>query len=171
MALEYIVVKEDGIFFKDKSTKHYLGEKVVFPDDALNLFKQIQQKNSNILELHVLSSETPGNRAEKGNPSEKTGIYSWCRIKLANEEVGPWVCCDKYKTLKACSRQSVFYCVFNVLHNKQLQNSLLGTALSQSEYVATVVASQVKGTKFPEKGIKTINIPDAGYSIVIVKDR
>ncbi len=166
---DYITINKDGMFIEGKPTTHYLGEKMLFQPDALDLFKQIQQLNNGIQELQVLSSETMGERAEIGNPSEIKGKYSWCRIKLTDGTVGKWVCCDKYRTLKSCSRKSVYFCALNVLHDKKLQYSLFRTTLSKPK-IEDIAAQKIRNVDFSKiSNMKTIQIN--GFDIVILKQK
>lgn len=78
----YLTITKNGMRLGNKNVTKYQGKEINCKTTIEMFFEDIQRRKSqNISEVHVLSSETPGEYAKPGDPSGKTGPYVWCRIK------------------------------------------------------------------------------------------
>ena len=98
---EYVTLKyndnyEIDVFVGGKPATHYLGYKIYNIRYVKLVFGWIKNKNSFISEFHIMMSETSGEYAKTGNPSEKHGGYVWCRVKFYNGQTSLWVYNGKF---------------------------------------------------------------------------
>ena len=56
----YMAINERGIFVGGKPALFYRGQKIFGACYAMWVFADMQQKNKDVVEWHVMSSETPG---------------------------------------------------------------------------------------------------------------
>lgn len=130
---EYVTINAKGIFVGGKRAKKYRGQGMYFAQDAVNFFKDFQNQNKNVAELHILSSETSGTSLKSGNPSRKHGKYPWCRVKFDNGNVGPWVPDSSYEYSSAsnCAYYCVRYGALNVCQNVDFRSAVLEKSQTQ----------------------------------------
>ncbi len=116
---EYITVNADEIFVGGKPATHYLGYEIISPEYIKKTFKEIQNKFSNLQEIHILSSSTDGYvapirkeriatggyAASELRPSLQHGNAAWCRIKLNDGTEGIWTYECYYGTFSDCAER------------------------------------------------------------------
>ena len=122
---EYITINKDGIFVGGKPATHYHGRKIAFVDGVNDDFAEMQKNYPQIAEFHVGAFEKLGIFRCQGKPSEKFGPNSWCRVKLQDGRVGPWVFSNTYSSDSACARNCAFYCGHHVVNYFVMRSSLL----------------------------------------------
>ena len=117
---EYITIHANGIFVGGKPSTHYRGEKIKFSDFAISIFGSIQREiNPNVQELHVLSSETRGHRAQTGKPSAKAGENAWYRVKFNNGTISDWVYLSSQGSGPSCARICAYICADDARYGHQ----------------------------------------------------
>ena len=159
---EYVTINAKGIFVGGKRAKKYRGQGMYFAQDAVNFFKDFQNQNKNVAELHILSSETSGTSLKSGKPSRKHGKYPWCRVKFDNGSVGPWVPDSSYEYSSAsnCAYYCVRYGALNVCQNVDFRSAVLEKSQTQEmKKLKKVDLSVFEG--------KTLELN--GYEIVVRK--
>ena len=107
---EYITINKYGIFVGGKSATTYHGENIGFIHDIKEHFAAIQKRNPVVQELHAGAFEVNGEYAKPGTPSGKPGLYAWCRAKLFDGRLGPWVFCGTFGTADICAHYCADYC-------------------------------------------------------------
>ena len=86
---DYVTISRDGIFVGGKPATVYHGQTIAKPEQIMQVFKMPGLED--IIEFHVLQSDTAGQVFHAGNPeSSATGHYIWIR---ANTKYGmsPWI--------------------------------------------------------------------------------
>ena len=91
---EYITINKNGVFVGGKSTSLYRGKEIYFLNVVKILFAEIQKQNPKVQELHIGKFKSGGDFAVPGNPSCGVENNTWCRVKLINGDLGPWVFFD-----------------------------------------------------------------------------
>ena len=131
----YITVKrslygEIGIFIGNKPAIMYHGEKIEFINDIKLFFDEIQESNSEVIELHIGAFDTDGNYGEIGKPSGNFGSNMWCRVKVAGKDASPnsWVFCCKCKSVGNGIKSCVYECVELVCRNAYFQTKVVSAA-------------------------------------------
>ncbi len=85
---DYITINRDGIFVDNKPATKYHGKEISRQDQIKQVFKT--PGTEDILELHVLQSDTYGQVFQSGNPApSKTGSYIWMRA-VTKTGTTPW---------------------------------------------------------------------------------
>ncbi|MBP5485611.1 MAG: hypothetical protein J6Y07_02795 [Alphaproteobacteria bacterium] len=116
---EYITINANGIFVGGKPATHYRGEEIQSSDFAISIFGSIQREiNPNVQELHVLSSETRGHRAQTGKPSAKHGENAWYRVKF-NDGTSDWVFLSSQGSGPSCARICAYICADDARYSHQ----------------------------------------------------
>ena len=133
---EYITVNANGIFVGGKPATTYRGEKILFPDDVLKYFADIQKLNKNVAELHVLSSETSGEYAKVGNPSGNHGRNEWCRVKFNDGRVASWVFRYTNGSAADCANFCAYYCASHVRGNAAFRAAVFGAVIEKQKRLA-----------------------------------
>jgi len=142
---EYITINKDGIFVGGKPATHYHGVEILFIDETKILFAKIQKKHPEISELHVGAFETSGAYAKPGNPSGKFGPNSWCRVKLQDGRLGPWVFAGTFILASDCASYCASDCGYYVYSYSGMRSALLGFA-KQYETVNIIESRNYKIT-------------------------
>lgn len=97
---DYITINENGIFIGGVPTLFYRDSKLLYPEKAIQEFKEVKdlvktKNNLDVSEVHGLSSETQigdrGSIGDKGNPGPNHGSWLWYRVKFKDGELSPWV--------------------------------------------------------------------------------
>lgn len=123
---EYITINANGIFVGGKPATDYRGEKIVGPDFAISIFGSIQRDiNPNVQELHVLSSETRGCRAQTGEPSAKPGENAWYRVKFNDGTMSDWVYLVSQGSGPSCARICAYACADDARYSHQFRPVIL----------------------------------------------
>ena len=117
---EYITINANGIFVVGKPSTHYRGENIKSSDLAISIFGSIQREiNPNVQELHVLSSETRGHRAQTGKPSAKAGENAWYRVKFNDGTISDWVYLSSQSSGPSCARICAYICADDARYGHQ----------------------------------------------------
>ena len=117
---EYITINANGIFVGGKPSTHYRGEKIKSSDLAISIFGSIQREiNPNVQELHVLSSETRGHRAQTGKPSAEPGENAWYRVKFNDGTISDWVYLSSQSSGPSCARICAYICADDARYGHQ----------------------------------------------------
>ena len=87
----YITVNKDGIFIGGAPAKTYRCHNIYLLEDTNEGFARLQAKNSNLMELHAMTSKTIGKYCTPGNPVAQHGPTAWGRAKFVDGHMGPWV--------------------------------------------------------------------------------
>ena len=122
---KYITINKDGIFVGGKTVRFYQGKGIGFVDDAKKNFAKIQSEHPEIKELHIGAFKTKGEYANVGNPTEEFGPNAWCRVKLFDDRLGPWVFYKTYASNYACVRNCVYDSGYNFRYYYIMRSSLL----------------------------------------------
>ena len=130
---DYITINENGVFVGGKPATTYRGVNIFNIPSVIKYFQKAKQKikderDLDLLELHVLSSETPGNYAEPGNPSSEHGRYAWCRAKLSDGTELPWVFFNDYGSADGCADGCAFGCAYFVAANPGFRGAVFRSA-------------------------------------------
>ena len=131
---EYITINKDGVFVGGEPATTYRGVKIYNINYVKNTFAVIQERNPNITELHVLSSETSGGYGMVGNPSPEHGSNAWCRVKMKGGTVGGWVFYDAYTSAANCARYFAYDCANRVRADAAFRRAGLVTAFDKKNW-------------------------------------
>lgn len=166
---EYITVNKDGIFVGGKPTGLYHGRKIHHVDDIKHYFHTAQEFMPSIAELHFGAFETPGEYAQIGNPSGKFGPNSWCRAKLKNGRVGPWIFHHAHVLKALCAGYGAYFSILVVIHLYDMRLLLLGLkkAAKQNKENEKFVTAAKAVKEEPYETVKTIKCCD--YKVIIEK--
>ncbi len=135
---EYITINANGIFVGGKPATHYRGEKIESSDLAISIFGSIQREiNPNVQELHVLSSETRGRRAQTGKPSAKAGENAWYRVKF-NDGTSDWVFLASQGSAPSCARICAYICADDARYSHQFRPVILPSKSEKPEETLSV---------------------------------
>ena len=129
---EYITINKDGVFAEGRPATTYHGKKIQYITGAKANFAEIQNQNPKIQELHIGAFETEGKLAEQGNPSGVFGRTVWCRVKLFDGRLGPWVFTGWYGSASTCAAYCVSGSGYIVRHNPDICLALLDFAEKDS---------------------------------------
>ena len=88
---EYITINKDGVFVGGKPATKYRGEKIQMLNQVKTYFSYLQMESPEVQEIHVGAFEAGGIYANPGNPSKVLGPNVWCRIKLFDGRLSPWI--------------------------------------------------------------------------------
>jgi len=157
---EYITVNANGIFVGGKPAETYRGEEINLPDSVHRDFAHIQTLNKNVAELHVLSSETRGERAKPGNPSGKHGPNTWCRVKFENGNFGAWVFYNEYASAAFCACYCAVDCAYDVRNSASFRSVVLGETIDKSKAKQNVLTNALKDTNLSQC---VPDIPNTAY--------
>lgn len=131
---EYITINANGIFVGGKPATHYRGEKIESSDLAISIFGSIQREiNPNVQELHVLSSETRGRRAQTGNPSAEPGENAWYRVKFNDGTISDWVYLASQGSGPSCARICAYICADAARHYRDFRPVILPSKSEKPE--------------------------------------
>ena len=130
---KYITINKDGVFVGGQPTISYYEQQICQFYSLGDTFAAIQAQNPEMQELHVGAFRTPGDLGETGNPSGVFGKYSWCRVKLFDGRLGPWVGNGMYSSASSCAAKSAAICVSRVRGNPAMRSSLLNFAKKDKE--------------------------------------
>lgn len=111
---EYIVINSSNVLVNGAPNIFYYGNDIMGFDNIVKFFREIQEKNNDILELHCISSETPGKYGNTGNPSLTPGAFAWARIKYVDNTYSKWFVGAVYSDVRACNRWCAYSCVANL---------------------------------------------------------
>jgi len=156
---EYITISKAGVFVGGKTATKYRGQKISWIQYFEEHFDVILKINPNIAELHVLSSETPGEEAEVGNPTAKHGENAWCRVKFNSGRILSWVFVCKYESADECASYCAYTCLDSFHDSVDIRSSMLGAPKQLITALQNMNLSNFVG-----KSVKL-----AGYEIVINK--
>ena len=159
---EYITVNANGIFVGGKPATTDRGEEINLPDSVHRDFAHIQTLNKNVAELHVLSSETRGERAKPGNPSGKHGPNTWCRVKFENGNFGAWVFYNEYASAAFCACYCAVDCAYDVRNNALFRSVVLGETIDKSKAKQNVLTNALKDTNLSQC-VDMTDIPNTAY--------
>lgn len=134
---KYTTINEGRISVGGKSATTYRGEQIKSLNYVREYFADIQELNKNVVELHVISSETRGKYAKPGNPSEKTGPSVWCRIKLKNGNLTAWVFIGTYGSATNCAGICAYDCVITVRYDASFRQAVLSATIDNGQNDAT----------------------------------
>ena len=126
---EYITVNKQGVFVGDETDKKYRGKTIGYIRDINKVFADIQSKKPEVQELHCGAFEAKGTYAQPGNPSGKFGPSVWCRVKLSDGRLGPWVFLYSYGSASECAS----YCAINCVNNVNSSSAMCSAVLNLSE--------------------------------------
>ena len=135
---EYITINKDGIFVGGKTATTYREGNICFLGKVKENFAEIQRENPGIQELHVGAFDTAGFFAKPGNPSGKFGKYAWCRVKLFNGFLRPWVFNIQYSFAADCASFCMLYCSNCVCNNFAMRVAVLDIENKQKEQNKTI---------------------------------
>ena len=144
---EYITINKYGIFVGGKPATIYREKKIGTPNLIKEFFDGIQLSNPEIEELHVGAFKTSGRYAKLGNPDGKFGPNAWCRVKLIDGRLGPWVFAYMNSSDSNCAERCAFNCSSSVHYNSDLRSAVL-------DFTTTVKADTKKYA--PESELKQI---------------
>ncbi len=130
---DYITINETGVFVGGKPATTYRGVNIYNIPNTIKYFQESKQKikderGLDLLELHVLSSKTPGNYAEPGNPSPKHGRYAWCRAKLSDGTELPWVFNHDFVNADGCAFGCASDCAAYVAATPEFRGAVFRSA-------------------------------------------
>ena len=129
----YMTINERGIFVGGKPAWFYRGQEIFGARYAMRVFADMQQKNKDVVEWHVISSETPGEVAKPGDPSLYPGRFAWMRVVLQRGIVGSWVCgYDEALSTDECACTCGAFCASNINIRPDLLQNVLDAACSVS---------------------------------------
>ena len=128
---EYITVNVNGIFVGGKPATTYRGVRILDMDSVKNTFAWIQEQNSNITELHVLSSNASGKFARVGRPSPEYYLNdyistAWCRVKNKDGQFGGWVYARTYSMATDCAAYCAANCAGIVRLDAEFRSAVFG---------------------------------------------
>ena len=130
---KYITINKDGVFVVDKPATCYRGKQIIAMDDIKENFVAIQKQNPNVQELHVGAFETEGKYSKPSTPSGKFGRNAWCRVKLFDGRLGPWVFHYTYSSASGCARFCAYNCGHDVRYDSGMRSALLTFATKEYE--------------------------------------
>lgn len=131
---EYITINANGIFVGGKPSTHYRGEKIKSSDLAISIFGSLQREiNPNVQELHVLSSETRGHRAQTGKPSAEPGENAWYRVKFNDGTISDWVYLSSQGSGPSCARICAYICADAARHYRDFRPVILPSKSEKPE--------------------------------------
>ena len=128
---KYITVKRDengavDVFVGGKPATTYRGEEIYGIKDVEQYFSDIQKENSDVAELHVLSSKTCGEYSEVGNPSFERGPNAWCRVKNNDGKLGGWVFFNASTSAANCAAGCAYVCASSVRAYAAFRRAVFG---------------------------------------------
>jgi hypothetical protein len=85
----------------------------------------MQREKPEVKELHVGAFKTKGACAETGNPTKEFGPNAWCRVKLSDGRVGPWVFWRTYNSAANCAVFGAYACCNSVRHGFGISSAVL----------------------------------------------
>ena len=156
---KYITINKDDVFVGGKPAIKYCGVKIAYIEDLLEHLEAIQKIPPDMMEMHVLSSETRGEYGVVGNPSTKHGPNAWCRAKFNNERVSPWVFVAEYYSMNECTSR----CAYQSLDNFRVSAKMRSAALDTPDHMIKAL-KDVDLSKCVGKPVQ-LN----GYEIVVRK--
>ena len=126
---QYVTVNNQGIFVGGKPTEFYRDIDIQAPDYTMTLFHRIQPLYPTVQEIHVLSSETPGEFAKPGNPSAVPGKNAWCRAKFTDNKLGNWIFYTSLISPEICAH----ICVINSMRNLRSDDIFRSAVINQQK--------------------------------------
>ena len=147
---EYITVKRDkngavGIFVGGKPATHYRGVNIYDINYVKDTFADMQKENPNIMEWHVMSSETRGKFPKVGNPSSEHGRYIWCRVKNNDGQFGGWVFAYASAGAADFARYCAETCAYYVRASAAFRRAVLVTAFFDNGLLSNIDWSRLVG--------------------------
>ncbi len=129
---EYVTIRRGrggmvDVFVGGEPATRYCGKIIYDIDYVKSKFAWMQGKNPNIVEFHILSSETSGYFATVGNPSFTHGLNAWCRVKNGKGQLSGWFFCRPYVSATDCAYACARSCVLIFLGYVPFQRAVLGT--------------------------------------------
>ena len=119
---DFITIRDDGIFLGDKPTVAYRD----IPMDKYTIngvradFNDLREiMPTKFKKLYVLTSETCGEYAVCGDPSEKPGPYIWVRSELFDGTKSPWVYANRAINGSVAARTCARVAISALLHRGQ----------------------------------------------------
>ena len=156
---EYITINKNGIFVGGKPATHYRGQEIFWIDNVRKRFASIQKLNKNVMEFHVLSSETRGKYAKAGNPSSEHGQNAWCRVAFQDGTLGTWMSFYTFGSATSCANACAGYCMDGVHSSSTVRSALFGDAFTETQKL-----KKINFSKLPNQPIE-LN----GYRILVEK--
>ena len=131
----YITVKrnkngEVGVFVGGKPATRYRVAIIYDINYVKKAFADMQKENPNIMEWHVMSSETRGKFPMVGNPSSTHGSNAWCRVKNNDGKLGGWVFGGTSTSATYCAAHCAYYCALYVRADAAFRRAVLVTAFN-----------------------------------------
>lgn len=145
---EYITVNKDGVFVGSKPATTFNGRKICHLDCLKADFAETQKQNSEIQELHVGAFLTKGTFfAESGKPSGTLGASAWCRVKLYDGRLGPWVFSYTYGAASECASYCACGCGFNVRFRSDMRSAVLNFANKKEQQDKITIEKIIQNVK------------------------
>ena len=120
---KYITINKDGLFVVDKPATCYRGKQIIAMDDIKENFVAIQKQNPN----------AEGKYSKPSTPSGKFGRNAWCRVKLFDGRLGPWVFHYTYSSASECAGHCAANCGYSVRSYSGMRSALLTFATKEYE--------------------------------------
>ena len=166
---EYITINGNGIFVGGRPSMMYRGEKIRYINLIKINFATAQRQNPNMQELQIGAFETKGKFAKQGNPSGNVGMNIWCRAKLDDGQLGPWVFyCDAFNSNAERLGRCIRFCINDVNHNTVMRSAVLDFTRKDS---INTENKQNEQSKEQHKIISIIKICNFRITIEKIKQR
>ena len=160
---EYIKIISDGTMVGGKPAEHYRNQAIWCLDDLRMHMDHIQRDFPNIIEVHVMSSESPYPRIGVGLPSYKHGPHAWCRVRYNSGLLSGWIKVKKYYTAERCAKMCAYHSMYFLDNDTRFLHNLFSY---KPDVTASLVNVLQNANLFDYAG-KPLEIN--GYRIMIEK--
>ena len=155
---EYITINKDGFFVGGKPVGLYHGERINYIHFVKENFTETQNKNPEIKELHVGTFACKGEYLQIGNPTKEFGPNVWCRVKLSDGRLGPWVFCATSSSTSDCVNNCADHCAYLARYEPAMLSALLNFVETDKINTENIETEQYETISVIKDGIYRLTI-------------